>query len=153
MGNVILATGYDPFDAKRIPQYGYGRLANVFTSVEFERMVNASGPTAGRIVLRDGAAYRARVVMAVIHCVGSRDKNYNEYCSRVCCMYSLKFAHLVRERLPGAEVYNFYIDMRAAGKRYEEFYHRVMMEGTNFIRGRVAEVTEVARTKQKRKAS
>jgi len=144
VGNVILTTGYDTFNPHRIPQYGYGRLANVFTSVEFERMVNASGPTAGKILLRDRSAEPRSV--AIVHCVGSRDENYNEYCSRVCCMYSLKFAHLVRERLPEAEVYNFYIDVRSAGKRYEEFYHRVMKEGANFIRGRVAEVTDVART-------
>ncbi len=144
VGNAILATGYDTFDPRRIPQYGYGRLPNVFTSVEFERMINASGPTAGRIVLRDKATEPKSV--AIIHCVGSRDENYNEYCSRVCCMYSLKFAHLVRERIPEAEIYNFYIDVRAAGKRYEEFYHRVMREGVNFIRGRVAEVTDAART-------
>jgi heterodisulfide reductase subunit A len=94
--------------------------------------------------VRDGVTEPKNV--AIVHCVGSRDQNYNEYCSRVCCMYSLKFAHLVCERLPQAEVYNFYIDIRAAGKRYEEFYHRVMMEGAHFIRGRVAEVTDVART-------
>jgi heterodisulfide reductase subunit A2 len=144
VGNVILTTGYDTFDPRRLPQYGYGRLPNVFTSVEFERMVNAAGPTAGKILLR-GQKTEPKSI-AIIHCVGSRDKNYNEYCSRVCCMYSLKFAHLVQERIPGAEVYNFYIDIRAAGKRYEEFYHRVMEDGANFIRGRVAEVTDVART-------
>jgi heterodisulfide reductase subunit A len=144
VGSIVLATGYEPFDARRVPQYGYGRLANVFTSVEFERMVNASGPTAGRILLRDKSSEPKSV--AIVHCVGSRDQNYNEYCSRVCCMSSLKFSHLVRERLPGAEVYNFYIDIRAAGKRYEEFYHRVMREEVNFIRGRVAEVTDAART-------
>lgn len=144
VGNVILTTGYQTFDPYRIPQYGYGRLANVFTGVEFERMVNASGPTAGNIVLRDKVSTPKSV--AIVHCVGSRDENYNEYCSRVCCMYSLKFAHLVHERLPGAEIYNFYIDVRAAGKRYEEFYHRVMKEGANFIRGRVAEITDAART-------
>ena len=82
----------------RIPQYGYGRLANVFTSLEFERMVNASGPTSGKIVLRDMET--APESVAIIHCVGSRDENYHEYCSKVCCMYSLKFAHLVHERLP-----------------------------------------------------
>ncbi len=143
VGNIIVATGYDPFDATRIPHYGFGRLPNVITSVQFERMVNASGPTGGRILLKDGTPPKS---VGIIHCVGSRDENYNEYCSRVCCMYSLKFAHLVRERLPDAEVYNFYIDIRASGKRYEEFYHRVMMEGANMVRGRVAEVTDVART-------
>ena len=144
VGSVILATGFDTFDATRIPQYGYGRLSNVFTSVELERMLNASGPTAGKILLRDGKEQPESV--AIVHCVGSRDENFHEYCSRVCCMYSLKFAHLVRERLPDAQVYNLYIDIRAAGKRYEEFYHRVMKEGANFIRGKVAEVTDVART-------
>ena len=143
VGNIIVATGYDLFDARRIPQYGYGRLANVFSSLEFERMVNAAGPTAGKIVLRDGVTEPKSV--AIIHCVGSRDKNYNEYCSKVCCMYSLKFAHLVHERVPEAEVYNFYIDMRTPGKGYEEFYHRLLEEGTHFIRGRVAEVTDAAR--------
>ncbi|MBC8255552.1 MAG: CoB--CoM heterodisulfide reductase iron-sulfur subunit A family protein [Ardenticatenia bacterium] len=143
VGNIVLATGFDPFDARRIARYGYGRLANVFTSLEFERMVNAAGPTEGRIVLRDGETQPESI--AIIHCVGSRDQNYNEYCSKVCCMYSLKFAHLVHERLPGAEVYNFYIDIRSAGKRYEEFYLRVLEEGANLIRGRAAEVTDVAR--------
>jgi heterodisulfide reductase subunit A len=94
-------------------------------------------------VLRDGVTEPKSV--AIIHCVGSRDKNYHEYCSRICCMYSLKFAHLVHERIPDAEVYNFYIDIRASGKRYEEFYHRVLDEGMHAIRGRVAEVTDAAR--------
>jgi heterodisulfide reductase subunit A len=143
VGCIILATGYDPFDARRIARYGYGQMANVFTSLEFERMVNAAGPTEGRIVLRDGETQPESI--AIIHCVGSRDQNYNEYCSKVCCMYSLKFAHLVHERLPNAEVYNFYIDIRSAGKRYEEFYQRVLAEGANLIRGRAAEVTDVAR--------
>lgn len=143
VGNIILATGYELFDARRIEQFGYGRLANVFSSLEFERMVNSAGPTEGEVVLRDGETVPESV--AIIHCVGSRDKNYNEYCSKVCCMYSLKFAHLVHERLPDAEVYNFYIDMRTPGKGYEEFYHRLLEEGTHFVRGRVAEITDAAR--------
>ncbi len=143
VGNIVLATGYDLFDSRRIPHYGYGQLANVFTSLEFERMVNAAGPTNGKIVLRDLETSPKQV--AIIHCVGSRDKNYHEYCSKVCCMYSLKFAHLVHERLPEAEVYNFYIDIRTPGKGYEEFYHRLMDEGAHFIRGRVAEVTNIPR--------
>ena len=93
VGNIILATGYDLFDVKKIPQYGYGRLANVFTSLEFERMVNAAGPTEGKIMLRDMESSPKSV--AIVHCVGSRDENYHKYCSKVCCMYSLKFAHLV----------------------------------------------------------
>jgi len=144
VGNIILATGYELFDVKRIPHYGYGKLDDVFTSLEFERMVNASGPTDGKIVLRDGKT--APESVAIIHCVGSRDENYHKYCSKVCCMYSLKFAHLVHERIPDAEVYNCYIDMRTPGKGYEEFYNRLLAEGTNFIRGKVAEVTDAART-------
>ncbi|OQY35421.1 MAG: disulfide reductase [Anaerolineaceae bacterium 4572_5.1] len=143
VGNIILATGYDLFDATRIPQYGYGKLDNVFTSLEFERMVNAAGPTDGKIVLRDKESTPKSV--AIVHCVGSRDENYNKYCSKVCCMYSLKFAHLVHERIPDAEIYDCYIDMRTPGKGYEEFYDRILEEGTHFIRGKVAEITDAAR--------
>ncbi len=142
VGNIIIATGYDLFDARRISEYGFGRLANVFTSLEFERMTNAAGPTNGNIVLRDGVTVPKSV--AIIHCVGSRNKNYNNYCSSICCMQSLKFAHLVEERT-GAEVYNFYIDMRTPAKAYDEFYQRLLEEGTHFIRGRVAEITDAAR--------
>ena len=142
VGNIILATGYDLFDARRIPHYGYGKLANVFTNLEFERICNAAGPTGGNIVLRDGKTTPKTV--GIVHCVGSRDKNYNAYCSAICCMQSLKFAHLVRERT-GAEVYNFYIDIRTPSKGYEEFYQRLLEEGTRFVRGKVAEVTNVAR--------
>ncbi len=142
VGNVILATGYDLFDAHRITQYGYGRLANVFTSLEFERMSNAAGPTGGNMVLRDGKT--TPKVVGIVHCVGSRDKNYNEYCSAICCMQSLKFAHLVHERT-GAEVYNFYIDIRTPAKGYEEFYHRLLDEGTHFVRGKVAEISDAVR--------
>ncbi len=142
LGNIILATGYDIFDASRVSNYGYGRIRNVFTSIEFERLSNASGPTGGEITLRDGVSKPKTV--GIIHCVGSRDKNFNNYCSTICCMQSLKFAHLVKERT-GANVYEFYIDMRTAAKSYDEFYQRVLDEGTLFIRGKVAEVTEATR--------
>jgi heterodisulfide reductase subunit A len=142
VGNIILATGYDLFDARRVSQYGYGRLANVFTSLEFERLSNAAGPTNGKIVLRDGETVPKAV--GIVHCVGSRDRNFNNYCSVICCMQGLKFAHLVHERTD-ATVYNFYIDMRTAFKAYDEFYQRVLEEGTLFVRGKVAEVTDAAR--------
>jgi heterodisulfide reductase subunit A len=142
VGNIILATGYDLFDVHRIPQYGYGKLANVYTSLEFERLCNAAGPTGGNIVMRDGVTPPKAV--GIVHCVGSRDKNYNKYCSSICCMQSLKFAHLVHERT-GADVYNCYIDIRTPGKGYEEFYQRLLEEGTHFIRGKVADVTDVVR--------
>ncbi len=142
VGNIIMATGWKPFDCKRIPQYGYGRLANVFTNMEFERLCNAAGPTNGKIVLRDGKTEPKRV--AIIHCVGSRDTTTNTYCSNVCCMASMKFGHLVLEKTQ-AEVYSFYIDMRAPQKDYEEFYQRLLEEGMHFVRGKVAEVTDAAR--------
>jgi len=143
VGSIILATGWDLFDCRRIPQYGYGRLANVFTSLELERMCNASGPTGGRIVLRDGITEPRSV--CIVHCVGSRDLRYNTYCSSICCMLSLKLGHLIMERT-GAKVYACYIDLRPNKKDYEEFYQRLLDEGMLFIRGKVAEVTDVART-------
>ncbi|MGD0751103.1 MAG: CoB--CoM heterodisulfide reductase iron-sulfur subunit A family protein [Anaerolineales bacterium] len=142
VGNIILATGWDLFDARRVPNYGYGRLANVFSNLEFERLSNSAGPTGGNIVLRDGKTTPKSV--GIIHCVGSRDKNYNNYCSAICCMQSLKFAHLVHEKT-GATVYNFYIDIRTPAKAYDEFYQRIIEEGTLFVRGKVAEVTDAAR--------
>jgi heterodisulfide reductase subunit A len=140
VGSVILATGFDLFDASRIKEYCYGRLPNVITSIEFERLTHASGPTGGRILLKNG---KTPTNVAIVHCVGSRDQNYNEYCSRVCCMYSLKTSHLVHEKTD-AKVYEYYIDMRAAGKGYEEFYKRLLREDITFVRGRVAEITDVA---------
>ncbi|MBN2024677.1 MAG: CoB--CoM heterodisulfide reductase iron-sulfur subunit A family protein [Pirellulales bacterium] len=142
VGNIILATGWKLFDCARMPQYGYGRLANVFTNLEFERLCNAAGPTNGKIVLRDGKTEPKSV--AIIHCVGSRDVNYNEGCSAVCCMAALKLGHLVLEKT-NAEVYSFYIDMRTNQKMYEEFYQRLLAEGMHFVRGKVAEVTDAAR--------
>jgi heterodisulfide reductase subunit A len=145
VGNIILAIGYDVFDPRRIPEYGYGHLPNVITSLEFERMTNASGPTSGQVVLADKVSQPKSV--AVVHCTGSRDKNYNNYCSSICCMQSVKFAHLVKEKT-GAQVYNFYIDIRTPAKSYDEFYQKVLDEGTIFIRGKVGEITNVARTKE-----
>ncbi|MBN1416164.1 MAG: CoB--CoM heterodisulfide reductase iron-sulfur subunit A family protein [Bacteroidales bacterium] len=154
VGNIILATGYELLDVSKIEQYGYGVYPNVLTSLEFERLTNASGTTGGRIVTRtkvfnkktkqdewifspEGIPPRS---VALIHCVGSRNKKYNPYCSRVCCMYSLKFAHLIKEKIPNVNVYEFYIDMRAFGKGYEEFAERIKHEGTYVVRGHSASV-------------
>jgi heterodisulfide reductase subunit A len=156
VGAIVLATGYDMLDARKIERYGYGKFPNVLTSLEFERLTNASGPTGGRIVTKtkivnkrtkaeewvlfpDGEPPKAVVI---IHCVGSRDTKFNPYCSRVCCMYSLKFAHLIKEKLPDARCYETYIDMRAFGKGYEEFAERIKAEGTFVVRGRTATVKE-----------
>ena len=136
VGTIILATGHNFFDAKLLPQYNYGVFPNIITSMEFERMCNASGPTGGKIVLQNGETPKS---VAFIHCVGCRDHHSNTYCSRLCCMHAMKQAHLVKEKT-GADVYELYIDIRAGGKGYEEFYERVQREGVIFIRGRGAEV-------------
>ncbi|MBN2474428.1 MAG: CoB--CoM heterodisulfide reductase iron-sulfur subunit A family protein [Pirellulales bacterium] len=143
VGNIILATGWKLFDCEKLPQYGHGRLPNVYTSMEFERLCNAAGPTGGKIVLRDGKTEPESV--AIIHCVGSRDARHNSYCSSVCCMAAMKFGHLVLEKTK-ADVYSCYIDLRCNMKDYEEFYQRLLGEGMHFVRGKVAEVTEASRT-------
>ncbi|MFC1937381.1 FAD-dependent oxidoreductase [Chloroflexota bacterium] len=138
VGTIIVATGYNVFDPTPMYQYGYGQMDNVITSLEFERLVSSTGPTDGHIMLKDGSAPRS---IGIVHCVGSRDQNYHEYCSNVCCMYSLKYSHLIKEKTD-AKVYQFYIDMRCFGKNYEEFYERVSDEGVTFIRGKVAEISD-----------
>ena len=149
VGSIILATGYDTLDPTPMKPYGYGVFPNVFTALEFERLSNATGPTGGRILIRDenGKFTRSPESVALLHCIGSRDVNYHEYCSRVCCMYALKYTHLIKEKVGhDTRVYDFYIDMRCFGEGYEEFYRRCQEEGTIFIRGKVAEVTDRAKT-------
>ncbi|PKN64242.1 MAG: disulfide reductase [Deltaproteobacteria bacterium HGW-Deltaproteobacteria-10] len=137
VGAIVVATGYDLMDTKPLVQYGYGKYPGVYNSLEVERLFNSAGPTAGKVAMRDGKEPQA---IAILHCIGSRDKNHHEHCSRVCCMYSLKFAHLFKEKT-SADVYQLYIDMRAAGKGYEEFYNRLSEEDVKFIRGKGARVT------------
>lgn len=144
VGSIIVATGFDMFDPARLTQYGYGYYDDVYTALQFERLNNATGPTGGKIVLKNKQSPES---VAILHCVGSRDVNHHEYCSRVCCMYALKYAHLLHEKVgPQTKVYNFYIDMRCFGKGYEEFFHRVQKEGTIFIRGRPGEITRSAQS-------
>ena len=144
IGTIIVATGFDIFDANRKPEYGYADNDNVLTGLEFERLVSASGPTGGKIILgRDkkgeGGYEPSRV--AFIHCVGSRDETVgNEYCSRVCCMYLAKQAHLIKDKLPDADITVFYMDVRAFGKGFEEFYDRVRREGIRYVRGNPSEI-------------
>ena len=140
VGAIILATGFELYDARKMPQYGYGRFADVYTALEVERLVNASGPTDGKVLLKDG---RTPEAVAILHCIGSRDRQHNAYCSRVCCMYSMKLAHLIQEKTH-AQVYEFYFDITAFGKGYSEFYERVQEEGTIFVRGKGAEVEQSA---------
>ena len=140
VGAVVVATGYRPFDASQVAQYGYGKYPDVYHGLQVERLLSSTGPTSGKLLKKDGTPPTS---VGIIHCVGSRDEKYRPYCSRVCCMYSLKYAHLIRERT-GARVYNFYMDMRANGKGYEEFYQRVASEQVGFVRGKPARVTDVA---------
>jgi heterodisulfide reductase subunit A len=134
---IIVATGFDPFDPRLKPEYGYGLYDNVITGPEFERLSSASGPTYGQIKLGD----RKIDDVVFIQCVGSRDRNVgNAYCSRVCCMYTAKQAHLVREKLPQAQVTVFYMDIRAFGKGFEEFYDRVREEHVRYRRGNPSEI-------------
>jgi len=136
VGNIILATGFQTFDPTVAAQYGYGKFSDIITGLEFERLCNATGPTGGNIQLKDGSAPRS---VAIVHCVGSRDENFHEYCSRVCCMYALKHSHLIKEKTD-AEVYQIFTDIRCFGKDYEDFYGRVVGEGVNFVRGKVQQV-------------
>jgi heterodisulfide reductase subunit A len=135
-GSIVIAIGFDLFDPRLLPQYGYGVYENVMTNLQFERLASPSGPTRGEVLLKDGTGPKG---IAFLHCIGSRDENANSYCSRVCCMASMKQAHLAKEKT-GAEIYEFYIDINAFGKGYQEFYKRVREEGITFIRGKGSEI-------------
>ncbi len=137
VGTIIVATGFDEFDPNIKPELGYGIYDNVITGLEMERLCSASGPTEGKIEI--GGKIPSDVVF--IKCVGSRDQSIgNEWCSRVCCMFTAKQAHLVREKLPDANITVFYTDVRAFGKGYEEFYDRVRNENVIYRRGSVSEI-------------
>jgi len=147
VGTVILATGYEliPIEQKR--EWGYKQFDNVITGLEFERLICASGPTTGHLIRpSDG---QTPMKIAFVLCAGSRDNTSTgkPYCSRFCCMYSLKHAHQIMEKIPGAQPYIFYMDIRSFGKMYEEFYYRIQNEGAKFIRGRVANILEDEKTK------
>ncbi len=137
VGTVIVATGFDVFDVKRKPEFGYEKYDNVITGMEFERLISASGPNLGELLVNG----KKPKDIVFIQCVGSRDKTVgNEHCSRVCCMYTAKHAHLVREKIPDANISVFYIDIRAFGKGFEQFYDRVKAESIYYRRGNVSEI-------------
>ena len=145
VGAIIVTTGYDIYLPYDNPLYGYGKYANVITSLEFERLILAAGPTGGKVV-RASDGHKPHSV-AFIQCVGSRDINKYPYCSNFCCMYTLKHAIQLKEKYrEDIEVYIFYIDMRSNFKGYEEFYQRARELGVNFVRGRVSRVYEVPET-------
>jgi len=146
VGAIIVATGYEPFDAHKKSEYGYGRYPNVITNLELERLLNASGPTGGHIMrLSDGRIPRK---VAFIQCVGSRDLHVgNPNCSGVCCMCAIKNGVLLKEHVHDVDVTIFYMDIRTFGKGFEEFYQRAKDEfGIHFVRGRVGRVVENPKT-------
>jgi heterodisulfide reductase subunit A len=136
VGAIILATGYELYDARNLEMYGYGNYKDVITMMDLERLTSATGPTGGYIKRADGSDVKK---MAILLCAGSRDKNYVPYCSRICCMYSLKQAFVLKKML-GIDVTIHYIDIRATGKGYEDLYWRDEEAGVVFIRGKVAEI-------------
>ncbi len=143
VGSIIIATGYKPFDVEKKKAYGYGKYPNVLTALELERLLCASGPTAGHILRLSDGSIPKRV--AFVQCVGSRDLHHGyPYCSRVCCMYAIKDSILLKEHVHDVDVTIFYMDIRTYGKGFEELYQRAKEEfGVHFKRGRVARIYEI----------
>ncbi len=144
VGAILVTAGLDPFDASKRAGYGYGRYENVFTNIDFERIVCASGPTGGNLIRPDGKPIKK---VAFIQCVGSRDVRFNRYCSGYCCMASIKEAMLIKETMPEAEVTIFFNDIRAAGKGFEELYLRVQEHGVKFVKGFPSRIKEDPETR------
>ncbi|MGE5555913.1 MAG: FAD-dependent oxidoreductase [Methanocella sp.] len=141
VGAIIVATGFDIYEPHDMPLLGYGKYPNVVTSMEFERLILAAGPTGGKVIRQSDGQKPRRI--AFIQCVGSRDKEHYPYCSNFCCMYTLKHAVQLKEKYnDNIEVYVFYMDIRSPGKGYEEFYERARQQGAIFIRGRVSRIDE-----------
>ena len=144
IGSIIAATGFSHFDPSVITEYGYGQYPNVITAMEMERLNNSAGPTVGNLIRPSDQENPKRI--AIINCVGSRDKRYNPWCSNFCCMYAIKNAVLLKQMYPEIELSVYYIDIRTPSKGYEEFYERAREMGINFIQGRPSLITEDADT-------
>jgi heterodisulfide reductase subunit A len=139
-GTIVVATGVDVFDPTSLTELGYGRFPNVITTLEFERLINAGGPSSGDLI-RPSDRKRPKKV-AFLQCIGSRSKRSSPYCSNVCCMNTIKDALLIKEHWPDTEIYVFYIDIRAFGKGFEDLFQRARREGVTFIRGIPGEIIE-----------
>jgi heterodisulfide reductase subunit A len=144
VGTVVVATGVDVYDPTPLTELGYGRFPNVITTLEFERLINAGGPSGGELI-RPSDRKRPKKV-AFLQCIGSRSKRSQPYCSNVCCMNTIKDALLIKEHWPETEIYVFYIDIRAFGKGFEDLFQRARREGVTFIRGVPGEIIEDIRT-------
>ena len=146
VGAIIWATGWIPYDAKKIDNLGFGQYENIITNMMMERYASPNGPTKGQIIRPSDK--KAPESVAFVQCAGSRDENHLPYCSYICCMASLKQATYIREQYPEAKIYIFYIDLRTPGQRYEKFYKQVKEdENIFFVKGKVAEVSEDPATK------
>jgi len=140
-GAIVWTTGWQPYDAAKIDNLGFGQYPNIITNMMMERLASPNGPTRGKIVRPSDNKEPQSV--AFVQCAGSRDENHLPYCSYICCMASLKQAKYVRERYPDAKIYIFYIDLRSPGYRYERFYQTIKEDENIFlIKGKVAEVSE-----------
>jgi len=146
VGAIIVATGWKPYDASKLTNLGFGRYPDVITNVMFERLASPNGPTKGKIVKSNGEQPK-RILF--VQCAGSRDENHLPYCSAVCCLATMKQAMYVKEQIPDAEIYISYIDVRTIGL-YEEFYRKVLSEGVYLVRGKVAEITDIAKSDEEK---
>jgi heterodisulfide reductase subunit A len=145
VGSIVVATGFDPYDVSALEEYGYGDISNVITGLQYERLISASGPTGGELLRPSDGKHPHRI--AFIQCVGSRDVNHNPYCSSVCCMFATKEAILANEHDPSLESYIFYTDLRAGGKRFQEYITRAKEKyQTTYIRGRPGRISENSST-------
>jgi len=143
-GAIVAATGYNPISMDKFDEFAYNQSKDVITSLEFERLTNAAGPTAGKLLRPSDGEHPHTIVF--VQCVGSRcshdAEKGKEYCSKICCMYTAKHAMLVRDKYPDTEVYVFYIDVRTPGKAFDEFYRRAVEEyGVHYVKGMVGKIT------------
>jgi len=145
VGTIIVATGADVYDPTSLVNYGYTKFPNVITSLEFERLINAGGPSGGHLLCPTDMQIPKSV--AFVQCVGSRSEKGRLYCSNVCCMNTIKDALLIREHWPETEIYVYYVDIRAYGKGFEDLYKRARKEGVHFIRGLPSEIWEDRKTR------
>lgn len=146
VGAIVLATGWEPYDVSKLDILGAGKIKNVITNMQMERLAAPNGPTAGK-VLRPSDNKPAKNI-AFVQCAGSRDENHLPYCSYICCMASLKQVTYVREQYKDSKARIFYIDIRTPGTRYEQFYSKIKEDqNVSFTKGKVAKITEVPDTK------